>query len=104
MPLRARRFPLHILVFILPAAAIYTVFMIFPVVDSLRLSLHRAQEGGGPVFVGLGNYARLVTDPLYSERFWAALRHNVVFFLIHMFVQNPVALLLAALLSVRVLP
>ncbi len=101
---RSRPFPLHILVFILPAAVIYTVFMIFPVFDSLRLSLHGVQEGGGEVFVGLRNYARLVTDPLYADRFWGALRHNVIFFVIHMLVQNPVALLLAALLSARSLP
>ncbi len=101
---RSRPFPLHILVFILPAAALYTVFMIFPVFDSLRLSLHGVQEGGGEVFVGLRNYVRLVTDPLYADRFWGALRHNVVFFVIHMLVQNPVALLLAALLSGRYLP
>jgi raffinose/stachyose/melibiose transport system permease protein len=91
-------------VFILPASAIYTVFMIFPVFDSLRLSLHGLREGGGEVFVGFQNYVRLVADPLFADRFWGALRHNVIFFLIHMFVQNPVALLLAALLSVRYLP
>lgn len=101
---RSRGFPFHIVVFILPASAIYTVFMIFPVFDSLRLSLHGLREGGGEVFVGFQNYVRLVADPLFADRFWGALRHNVIFFLIHMFVQNPVALLLAALLSVRYLP
>jgi len=99
---RFRRFPLHIVVFILPAAVIYTGFMIYPLVDTLRLSLHDAQEGT-EVFVGLRNYARLITDPLYAPRFWGGLQHNVVFFVIHMIVQNPVALLLAALLSARYL-
>lgn len=98
---RLRPFPFHIIVFILPAATIYTAFMIYPLFDSLRLSLHGIQEGGGEVFVGLQNYARLVVDSLYAPRFWGALRHNVVFFAIHMLVQNPVALLLAALLSAR---
>jgi len=98
---RARPFPVHIPVFLLPAAAIYTLFMIYPLVDSLRLSLFGAQAGEG--FVGLGNYVRLLTDPLYAPRFWGALQHNLVFFAIHMLVQNPVGLLLAALLSVRYL-
>lgn len=98
---RSRRFPLHILVFILPAAVIYTVVMIYPLFDSLRLSLFGTQGGEG--FVGLRNYARLIEDPLYGLRFWGALRHNVVFFAVHMLVQNPVGLLLAALLSVRYL-
>ncbi len=98
---RFRRFPVHIPVFILPEAAIYTVFMIYPLFDSLRLSLFGTQAGGAEIFVGLRNYARLVADPLYAPRFWGALRHNVIFFAIHMLVQNPVALLLAALLSAR---
>jgi raffinose/stachyose/melibiose transport system permease protein len=104
MRLGSRGFPVHILVFILPAATIYTVFMIYPLMDSLRLSLHGMQEGVSEVFVGLQNYVRLITDPLYATRFWGALRHNIVFFAIHMLVQNPVALLLAALLSARYLP
>ena len=101
---RLRRVPLHIIVFILPAAAIYTAFMIYPLFDSLRLSLHGNPEGGGVVFVGLQNYARLVADSLYAPRFWGAVRHNLIFFAIHMLVQNPVGLLLAALLSARRLP
>ncbi len=98
---RFRRFPLHILVFLVPAAAIYTVFMIYPLFDSLRVSLFGTQAGEARIFVGLRNYARLIADPLYAPRFWGALRHNVIFFAIHMLVQNPVALLLAALLSAR---
>src|SRR2546430_2210123 len=101
---RLRRVPLHIIVFILPAAAIYTAFMIYPLFDSLRLSLHGNQEGGGVVFVGLQNYVRLIADSLYAPRFWGAVRHNLIFFAIHMLVQNPVGLLLAALLSARRLP
>lgn len=79
---------------------IYTVFMIYPLFDSLRLSLFGA-EGGREVFVGLRNYTRLITDPLYAPLLWGALRHNLIFFAIHMIVQNPIGLLLAALLSAR---
>ena len=94
---RHRPFPFHILVFIVPAAALYTLFMVYPLFDSLRLSLSGLHGEG---FVGLQNYSRLLADPLYAPRFWGALQHNVVFFAIHMLVQNPVGLLLAALLSV----
>ena len=94
---RHRPFPFHILVFIVPAAALYTLFMVYPLFDSLRLSLSGSH---GEQFVGLQNYARLLGDPLYAPRFWGALQHNLVFFAIHMLVQNPVGLLLAALLSV----
>jgi raffinose/stachyose/melibiose transport system permease protein len=53
--------------------------------------------------VGLDNYVRLLTDGNWSPRFWGALQNNLVFFAIHMLVQNPVGLLLAAILSTRVL-
>jgi len=91
----------YILVFLLPALILYTVFMAFPMLDSLRLSFYQEQQNGPDVFVGLANFQRLFTEPLWAERFWNALRNNFVFFAIHMFVQNPIALLLAALLTAR---
>ena len=94
-------FPTHIFVFLAPATIIYTLFMIYPLADSLRLSLFTSTEQGREMFVGFQNYITLLTDELWSVRFWGALKNNFVFFLIHMLVQNPVGLLLAALLSAR---
>ena len=99
-PRRRKAFPIHILVFLVPAASVYTLFMVYPLIDSLRLSLF-ATAPGGEVFVGLRNYVTLLTDELWSPRFWGALRNNIVFFIIHTLVQNPIGLLLAALLSSR---
>ncbi len=94
-----KAFPVHILVFLVPAALVYTVFMVYPLIDSLWMSLFSA--GQGHVFVGLQNYKTLLTDSLWAPRFWGALRNNIVFFIIHTLVQNPIGLLLAALLSNR---
>lgn len=91
----------YILVFLLPALILYTVFMAFPMLDSLRLSFYQEQPNGPDVFVGLANFQRLFTEPLWSERFWNALKNNFIFFAVHMLVQNPVALLLAAILTAR---
>ncbi len=99
----ARRIPWHLVVFLGPAVALYSVFMVFPLFDSLRLSLFGPGAGGLGVFVGLDNYVRLVTDSDWAPRFWGALQNNVVFFVIHMLVQNPIGLLLAVILSSRVL-
>jgi raffinose/stachyose/melibiose transport system permease protein len=88
-------------VFLAPATLIYTLFMIYPLLDSLRLSLFAPGGQGQEVFVGLQNYVTLLTDELWSVRFWGALKNNFVFFLVHMLVQNPIGLLLAALLSNR---
>jgi len=94
-------FPTHIFVFLVPATLLYTVFMIYPLIDSLRLSLFAPGADGAEIFVGFQNYATLLTNEIWSVRFWGALGNNFVFFLIHMFVQNPIGLLLAALLSRR---
>lgn len=94
-----RRFPFHIIVFLAPAVIVYTLFMIYPLVDSLRLSLYTSDERGHETFVGLDNYHKLMTDPLWEPRLKGAIINNVEFFAIHMLVQNPLGLLLASLLS-----
>ncbi len=98
---RRKPFPIHILVFLAPATLIYTLFMVYPLADSLRLSLFTTGEQGNEIFVGFKNYAALLTDELWSVRFWGALKNNFIFFIIHMLVQNPLGLGLAALLSTR---
>jgi raffinose/stachyose/melibiose transport system permease protein len=92
-----RRFPTHLVVFLGPAVLIYTVFMVYPLLDSLRLSLY--DDAGA--FVGLDNFDTLFNNALWSEKFWNALKNNFIFFGFHMLVQNPVGLLLAALLTAQ---
>lgn len=95
-------FPIHIIVFLAPAVLIYTVFMIYPLIDSLRLSLYTENEANQDVFNGLNNYVTLFTSENYAPRLWGAIKNNVLFFLVHMIVQNPLGLLLATLLSSRI--
>ncbi len=99
---RRKPFPTHILVFLAPAVIIYTVFMILPLVDSLRLSFYAPTEEGVEVFVGLQNYETLLTHERWSPRLQGAFLNNVFFFIVHMLVQNPIGLLLAALLSSKI--
>lgn len=100
-PPRARR-RWYILVFLAPATLIYTVFAIYPIFESLRLSLYTAQDNQA-VFVGLANYAKLLGEPYWADQFWNAFKNNVQLFLLHMLIQNPIALALAALLSIPTL-
>ena len=65
---RLRRTPWHLAVFILPAFVVYTTFMVWPLLDSLRLSMF--SEAGK--FVGLHNFHTLFTDTNYSTPFWNA--------------------------------
>jgi raffinose/stachyose/melibiose transport system permease protein len=95
---RRKPFPTHILVFLAPAVIIYTLFMIYPLIDSLRLSFFSVKQDQ-ETFVGLSNYINLFTNPNFSWNFWNALKNNFIFFAVHMLVQNPIGLLLAALLA-----
>lgn len=105
---RNKPFPTHIIVFIAPAFIIYSLFMIYPLVDSLRLGFfapeNSAVQSGEQrkvkeVFVGFDNYERLLTDKNWEPRLKGAIKNNIIFFIIHMLVQNPIGLLLATLLS-----
>jgi raffinose/stachyose/melibiose transport system permease protein len=93
-----RPFRWHIGVFLAPAVLVYTAIMILPLAGTLQLSLFRNIDQS-QVFVGLANFRTLFGDPNWSVGFWNALRNNVWFFIIHMLVQNPIGVLLAALLS-----
>ncbi|MBL9045722.1 MAG: sugar ABC transporter permease [Tabrizicola sp.] len=89
----------HIAVFLAPALLIYSALMIIPLFGTLTESLMNVTEAGERIFVGLGNFATLFGDALWSDAFWNALGNNAWFFLIHMLVQNPIGIALAAILS-----
>jgi raffinose/stachyose/melibiose transport system permease protein len=92
------RFKWHILVFLAPAVLVYTAIMIFPLFNTLRLALF-TEVDQTRVFAGLENFRTLFGDPYWSEQFWNALGNNFWFFFIHMLVQNPIGIALAAILS-----
>jgi raffinose/stachyose/melibiose transport system permease protein len=88
----------HIVVFLAPALLVYSALMVIPLAETLRLSLFTSKDQVVS-FVGLQNFATLFGDPRWSQSFWNALWNNTYFFLIHMLVQNPIGIALAALLS-----
>ena len=96
--MRTSRIKWHIVVFLAPAVLVYTAVMIFPLFNTLRLALYTEVEQSR-VFVGLDNFRTLFGDPQWSGAFWNALWNNCWFFIIHMLVQNPIGILLAAILS-----
>jgi raffinose/stachyose/melibiose transport system permease protein len=80
--------------YLAPALLLYGVFLVYPMLDSVRLSLvtwsgFRTEE---PVFVGLENYVRLFTaDPV----FWTALKNSVIWVVLSLLIPTVIALLLA---------
>ncbi|MBN1967568.1 MAG: sugar ABC transporter permease [Anaerolineae bacterium] len=87
------------IMFLLPALVIYTLFMAYPLVNSMRLSFYTGEGLTPDRYVGLENYVELFTNPLWRDRLLNALGNNFVFFAIHMLVQNTLGLLFATLLS-----
>jgi len=88
----------HIAVFLAPAVLVYTAVMIFPLFNTLRLALY-SRIDQERIFVGLQNFKTLFGETVWSEQFWNALANNFWFFIIHMLVQNPIGIALAAILS-----
>lgn len=84
--------------FALPALVVYVAFAVYPLLSSVFLSFFES-SGQTSAFVGVANYVDLFTNPTTSARFWNALGNNVEFFLIHLLVELPVGLLMAALLT-----
>ncbi len=85
--------------FLGPAVVVYTAFSIYPLLATMQLSTFTGETGGGVHFVGLANFQTLLTDALWSKPFWNAFKNNMIFFAIHMAVQNPIGIALAGLLS-----
>jgi raffinose/stachyose/melibiose transport system permease protein len=92
----------NLILFVLPALAVYVAFAVFPLVNSVGLSFFDS-DGDTDVFVGFENYVHLFSNPATSERFWNALGNSLQFFVIHLIVELPIGLLMAALLTSGVL-
>ncbi|MET9859091.1 sugar ABC transporter permease [Streptomyces smyrnaeus] len=79
-----------------PALALITVFVYYPVVENVRLSLLKFSVfQPGTRYVGLDNYRQAFSDPV----FWKALVNNLLFAVTSVTVQVGAALVLAALLE-----
>ncbi|KZK75338.1 sn-glycerol-3-phosphate transport system permease protein UgpA [Pseudovibrio sp. W64] len=102
---KKKPFRWHVLVFLAPAVIIYTMIMILPLAETLRFSFFQRDTTTQVIsFVGLENYIKLFFDPYWVKPFLNSLWNNCYFFLIHMLVQNPIGVLIAALLSMGHLP
>jgi len=79
------------LVFIAPAFAMFSLFVIYPIIQSIALSFTEWQGIGPRKWVGLNNYKLLFNDPV----FWTSLVNNVYWLVL--FLLAPVFGLFVAL-------
>jgi raffinose/stachyose/melibiose transport system permease protein len=84
--------------FLLPALALYVVFVLFPVVQAGHYSLFK-WNGLGPLtdFVGLQNYVKAFN----SDSFHIAVSNNLLIIVLSLAIQIPFSLALAVLLNRR---
>lgn len=82
-----------------PQLAVTLAFFFWPAFDSLRLSLYRASPFGDRlIFIGLGNFERLLADPAYFR----SVATSFVFSALVTVLGLAVALLLAALANAKI--
>jgi len=87
-----------IAIFILPAFLLYTIFVVWPLFQSLYFSFYEFKGLARGGFVGLRNFRELFTRYPLNEQLPRAFLHNVYFFIGTMLVQNTLGLLFARLL------
>lgn len=83
--------------FLAPALAMFMVYVIGPIFESMALSLYDWDGLGAPTYIGLDNYRELWTDP----DFWTSLKNNVIWFF-GFLLSIPMGLGLALLLNQEV--
>ncbi|HGG06151.1 MAG TPA: sugar ABC transporter permease [Aliiroseovarius sp.] len=64
--------------FLAPALIALGLYLAYPVVETLRLSLTERIPGGGSKWVGLDNYRQMASEP----KFWEAMRNNMMWLLV----------------------
>ena len=77
-----------------PALALFSLFVALPLFDAGYYALFKWDGYGTPTdFVGLSNFAQVLSSPI----FWQAVRNTAIILAVSLFVQLPLALLLALL-------
>ena len=78
-------------VFLLPALIMFLIYVIYPIIQSIRISFYDWDGLGEMTYIGLENYYELFD----SEEFWVAIKNNVLWLIFYML--SPVAGLFIAL-------
>ncbi len=83
--------------YLLPALLIYGVFVLYPIVRTLWLSLYEWTGFTDPAFIGAGNYAALLRDDVFLK----ALTNNLKFIIFFTVFPIAIGLLLTAVMTRR---
>ncbi|APO86770.1 carbohydrate ABC transporter permease [Marivivens sp. JLT3646] len=79
--------------FLMPALLALGLYLAYPVVETFRLSLSERLPGGASQYVGFDNYRRMFAE----DKFWEAMRNNLLWLLIVPAAATALGLLVAQL-------
>ncbi|MCU6710547.1 sugar ABC transporter permease [Paenibacillus sp. J5C_2022] len=82
-------------VFVVPALLLYAIFYVTPLFQSLGYSVTSWNGINEPVYTGLDNFVKGMND----EKFWISLRNNLYFVGFSVFIQMPLIILVAIMVS-----
>ncbi len=80
--------------FLTPFLLLFVIFWVWPLLRSLVLSLHHTAGPQHQTWVGLGNYAFLLQDPLFWHAVWNTTRYTVLFVVCELVIALALALAL----------
>jgi ABC-type sugar transport system permease subunit len=86
--------------FLAPFFIVYSIFLLYPVIDAFVLSFNKRVGISSAHFVGLQNYLTL----LHDERYLRALLNTTLYALASVFILSPLALLVALAVRSFVVP
>ncbi|WP_096274255.1 carbohydrate ABC transporter permease [Paucisalibacillus globulus] len=88
--------------FLLPAAVLYGVFQLFPLISAALNSFYSFNGFDRDQFIGLKNFIVLFTEEPYKGTFFNAFKHNWIYFFVTVFTQLVIALLLALIIHSKI--
>jgi len=91
----AFRKPIQAYLLLLPGLVIYAVFVLLPVISTVRYSFYDWTGFSDPTYIGLGNYAELVRDPDVFK----AIGNNLFFVIFYTIIPILLGLFLASVMS-----
>ncbi|MDV5169094.1 sugar ABC transporter permease [Photobacterium rosenbergii] len=96
---RKRIIPISLVpwVFLAPALVLFSIYVLYPIVNSFNLSLYQWDGMGEKVWVGFDNYIELFD----SETFYTALTNNLLWLILFM-LAPPIGLAIALFLNQEV--
>ncbi len=85
--------------FLVPGLILYCLFMVYPLISALGYSAFSWDGLMKGQFIGLDNFIKVLSGVNYKMRFWGALWHNSIFFILTFALQTTLGLYLAIKLS-----